>query len=119
MYEDLKNILSNLHSEVDQETLLRYLQGQLSAQQQHELEKNLLNEEFEAEAMEGLEAFKNKKAISGLVEQLNLDLKKKMAKKKERRQRRELKLNVWTLIAIVLILIVVVLGYFVIHRLRQ
>jgi len=36
---DLKDILSRLSPDVDQEILLRYLQGKLSSEQQHELEK--------------------------------------------------------------------------------
>ncbi len=42
MQENLKDILSNLSTEVDQETLLLYLQGKLSAEQQHEVEKKML-----------------------------------------------------------------------------
>jgi hypothetical protein len=119
MKEDLKDILSNLHSEVDQETLLRYLQGQLSAQQQHEVEKNLLNDDFENEALEGLQNINNKKRIAALVEQLNIDLKKKTAKKKAKYRQRDVKVEPWLLIAIVLILLLVVLGYFVIFKMSK
>jgi hypothetical protein len=41
MQENLKDILTNLSTEVDQETLLLYLQGKLSAEQQHEVEKKM------------------------------------------------------------------------------
>lgn len=119
MKEELKDILSNLHSEVDQETLLRYLQGQLSAEQQHAVEKNLVDEDFEAEALEGLQNIQNKKNISALVEQLNLDLKKKTTKKKAWRKRRDIKMEPWLLIAVVLILLFVVLGYIIIHRMGK
>jgi len=43
MSEDLKDILSNLNPDVDQETLLQYLQGKLSAQDQHDLEKQMMD----------------------------------------------------------------------------
>ena len=119
MKEELKDILSNLHSEVDQETLLRYLQGQLSAGQQHEVEKRLVDEGFETEALEGLQAIQNKKNIAGLVEQLNQDLKKKTTKQKEGRRKRDVKVEPWILIAIVLILILVVLGYLVIRKMGK
>ena len=39
MSDKLKDILSNLSSEVDQETLLKYLEGRLSDEQRHEVEK--------------------------------------------------------------------------------
>src|SRR5688500_12581890 len=50
MKENLKDILTHLNPEVDQETLLSYLQGKLNATEQHEVEKQLLDSDFEAEA---------------------------------------------------------------------
>jgi predicted secreted protein len=118
MKENLKDILSNLHSEVDQQTLLNYLQGKLSAEQQHEVEKNLLDKDFEAEALEGLQDFSDKTNISALVNQLNIDLKKKTSKKNKWRERRELKIQPWLLIAILLILVLAVISYIIIHKMR-
>lgn len=119
MKENLKDILSNLHSEVDQETLLKYLQGHLSAQEEHELEKNLLDDDFEAEAMEGLQAMHNKGHIADIVEQLNRDLKKKTSRKKKWRIKREARLEPWLLLAIVLILLLAIIGFVVIYRLGK
>jgi len=118
MKENLKDILSNLNSEVDQQTLLNYLQGKLSAEQQHEVEKNLLDKEFEAEAMEGLGDFSDKKNIAALVELLNTDLKKKTSKKKNWRQRKDVKLEPWLLIAIIIILAIAVISFFIIYRMK-
>ena len=118
MNESLKDILSNLHSETDQQTLLAYLQGKLSAEQQHEVEKNLLGSDFEADALEGLENFKDKRALKAVVEQLNLNLKKKTAKKKAWRQKREIKLEPWLLITIVTVLVLAILAYIIIHRMK-
>ena len=42
MSERLKDILSNLSPEIDQETLLLYLQNKLPADKKHEVEKKLL-----------------------------------------------------------------------------
>ena len=116
MKDNLKDILSNLHSEVDQETLLKYLEGKLSAEEQHEVEKNTLDDEFEADALEGLQDFSNKAKIAALVEQLNQDLKKKTEKKNKRVHKREAKVEPWLLIAIVLILVIAVIGYFIIRK---
>lgn len=63
MNKDLKDILSNLNPDVDQETLLRYLQGKLSEQEQHEIEKQMMGSDFEADALEGLQEFKTKKTF--------------------------------------------------------
>ena len=117
MKENLKDILSNLHSEVDQETLLKYLEGKLSAEERHELEKNSLADDFEADALEGLQDFSNKAKIAALVEQLNQDLKKKTDKKKRRPHKREANVEPWLLITIVLILLIAVISFFIIRKL--
>ena len=61
MSENLKDILSNLNPDIDQETLLNYLQVKLSAEQQHEVEKQMLQDDFGSEAMEGLQEIKDRK----------------------------------------------------------
>ncbi len=119
MKENIKDILSNLNPEVDQQTLLNYLQGKLSAHQQHEVEKNLLDDDFETEALEGLQNFKDKRKISALVEQLNNDLKKKTAKKKRWRQKRDIKLEPWLWLAIIMILALAFIAYMIIHKMGK
>ncbi|HEX2608487.1 MAG TPA: hypothetical protein VHK91_13960 [Flavisolibacter sp.] len=116
MNEDLKDILSNLNPEIDQEILMRYLQGQLSAAEQHELEKQMLQNDFDSDAMEGLDQFTNKKDLTHLVDQLNKDLKEKTEKKKKFRRRLELKIEPWLLITIILVLLLTVISFLVIHR---
>lgn len=118
MKENLKDILGHLHSEVDQQTLLKYLEGKLSAEEQHELEKSALADEFEADAIEGLQAMGNKANIASLVDSLNQDLKTKTAKKKKWPHRRDASPQPWLLIAIVIILVIAVISYFIIHKLR-
>lgn len=116
MSDDLKDILSNLNPEVDQETLLRYLQGKLSEQEQHEIEKQIMDSDFEADALEGLQEFKNKKNISALVDQLNAELKRRTEKKKRFKAKMKLNLDSNLIMAIVIILLLIVLSYFIIHK---
>ena len=59
MSDDLKDILSNLNKEIEQEKLLEYLNKNLSAAEAHEVEKQMANDEFMNDAVEGLEKFKN------------------------------------------------------------
>jgi len=116
MNENLKDILSNLNPEVDQEALLQYLQGKLSAQEQHELEKQIMGNDFESDALEGLQEFKNKKNIAVLVNQLNSDLKRRTEKKKRLREKLKLNLDSNLIIAIVIILLLIVISYFILHK---
>jgi len=119
MKENLKDILSNLNPEVDQETLLLYLQGKLSPEKQHELELQMLDNEFNDDALEGLESFRDKKKLAYLVEQLNNDLKKKTEKKKSFRKKLELKTDPTIWVAIAIILILIVISYLIIHKQLQ
>jgi hypothetical protein len=116
MSDELKDILSNLNPEVDQETLLRYLQGKLSEQEQHEVEKQMMGDNFEADALEGLQEFKNKRNLSSLVDQLNAELKKRTEKKKRFKEKMKLELDSNLIMAIVIILLLIILSYFIIHK---
>ncbi len=119
MPENLKDILSHLSPEIDQETLLLYLQNKLSDEKRHEIEKKLLENEFAGDAAEGLLQFKNKEKLSLVVEQLNRNLKTKLQKKKKRKERIHLKEQPWLYLAIFIIILLIIISYFVIHSLLQ
>lgn len=116
MSEDLKDILSGLSPDIDQETLLLYLQGKLSAQEQHEIEKKIMDNEFATDALEGLQNFKDKKNIAALVDQLNADLKRRTEKKKKLKSKMKINLDSNLILAIAIILLLIVLSYFIIHK---
>jgi hypothetical protein len=119
MSEDLKDILSNLNPEVNQETLLRYLQDRLSESEKHEVEKGMMDSDFEADALEGLQGMQDKRKINHLIEQLNADLRNKTQKKKRFRQKLELKLDPSLIIAVVIILLIAVISFLVIFQVMQ
>ena len=116
MADKFKDILSNLSTEVDQETLMLYLQNKLSAEKKHEIEKKLLENEFATDAMEGLQEIKNKQQIAHVVEMLNRDLKKKLEKKKKRREKMRLKDQPWLYIVVLIFILLIILSYIVIQR---
>lgn len=119
MSENIKDILSNLSTDVDQETLLQYLQGKLSEEKKHEVEKMLLQNDFDEDAVEGLQEFKDKEQIKYMVEMLNRDLKKKTEKKKKRREKLNISYQPWTYISILILILLIVLSYIVIHRMLK
>ena len=119
MSDNLKDILSNLNPEIDQETLMLYLQGKLTAEKQHELEQQMMEGDFESDALEGLQAVKDKQRLLGIVDQLNYDLKKKTKQRKQRSERLKLKSDPSLWIAIVIFLLLIVISYFIIYRLLQ
>src|SRR5829696_538504 len=115
MPENLKDILSHLSTDIDQETLLLYLQDKLSVEKKHEVEKKLLENEFADTALEGLQQFKNKDQINSLVEQLNRDLKSRLKKNKNKRLKIHLSEQPWLYVSIVIIIMLIVISYFIIH----
>ena len=116
MSDNLKDILSNLNKDIEQEKLLDYLNKNLSAAEAHEVEKQMADDEFMNDAVEGLENFKNKKDVSLLVQQLNSELKKQTEKKKAKKEKRKLKDQPWLYITIVTLLILVIVAYLVIKK---
>jgi hypothetical protein len=119
MSENLKDILSHLSPEIDQETLLLYLQDKLSVEKRHEVEKKLLENEFAGEAAEGLQQFKSKEKLTLLVDQLNHELKARLQKIKKRKEKIHLKEHPWLYLAVIIIILLIIISYFVIQRLLE
>ena len=116
MSDELKDILSNLNNGIQQDKLLDYLNKKLPPAEAHELEKQMANDEFMDDAVEGLEKFSNKKDLSLYVEQLNRDLHKQLEKKKKRKEKRRLKEQPWIYFAIILLLLLVVISYLLLKK---
>lgn len=115
MAEDLKNILSSLNKDIDQETLLKYLKGQLGKEELHEVEMNLIDDAFESDALEGLKEIDYAK-MQLIVEGLNRDLKKRTQKKRREAAKKNLKPQWWLYFSLIIFLIIVVLIYIYLQR---
>ena len=116
MSDDLKDILSNLNKDIEQDKLLDYLNKNLSAPEAHEVEKQMADDEFMNDAMEGLEKFNNKKDLPLYVDQLNRDLKKQLNKKKQRKDKRKLKDQPWLYLTIIILLILLIISFLVVKK---
>ena len=77
---------------------------------------SVFQNEFEDEALEGLQEFKDKEQLQYMTEMLNRDLKKKTEKKKKRREKMQLKDQPWLYISILILLLLIVLSYLVIRK---
>ena len=95
---------------------MRYLQGTLSAEKRHEVEKKLLENEFAEDAVEGLQTLKDKQLIAYMVELLNRDLKKKLEKKQQRREKMRIKDQPWLYISVIIVILLIVIAYIVIRK---
>ena len=113
MSDDLKDILSNLNNDIDQDKLLDYLNRQLSDKEQHELEKQLNDDPFMSDAMDGLAELHPKTDVSAMVQELNSGLNRQLRKKKKTKNFFKQDTSLYYSIALILLLIVV--GYVVVR----
>lgn len=119
MSSDLLNILSNSNKDIDNQKLMDYISGKLSGMDKHEVEQWMIDNNFESEALEGLQTVKNKKDLDTYVSQLNKELNHYLQQKKHRRDRKKIKEIPWSYVAIVVVLLLVIIVYFVIHKISK
>lgn len=115
MADNLKDILSNLSPDIDPETLLLYLQNKLTADQKHDVEKRLLDNDFASDAEEGLRNIRDRQQISYLVELMNRDLKKKLEKKRQRRKKLRIRDQSWLYLSVIIIIFLIIIAYVVVR----
>lgn len=119
MNKDLLHILAHSNKDIDNQLLMDYISGSLSAADQHAVEEWLQENEFASDALEGLQEFGNKEQLQDYVVQLNKELKSFLQEKKQRREKRRLRDNPLTYIAILIILTFLVVAYLVIRILGE
>jgi hypothetical protein len=96
-----------------------YISGKLSGKDKHEVEQWMIDNNFESEAMEGLQTLTDKKDLQAYVDQLNKELNNYLHQKKLRRDKRKIKEIPWSYLAIVLILMLIIVAYFLIQKLGK
>lgn len=116
MNNDLLNILSNSNKDIDNQQLMDYLSGKLSAEEKHAVEKGMVDSDFMNDAVEGLENIENKKDIQVYVDELNASLQKSLQKKKQRRLKRRLREGPWGYVAILLIILLCIAAYLIVRK---
>jgi anti-sigma factor RsiW len=116
MKDDLLNILSNGNKDIDHQRLMDYLQGKLSPEESHEVEKMMAENDLLNDAMEGLQDIRNKRDIQTYVEQLNRGLQKSLTKKRQRREKRRLKEGPWGYVAVIVIIMLCIAAYYVVRK---
>ena len=117
MSDELKDILSNLNHDIEQDKLLEYLNRRLSNEEQYLLEREMSSDDFMSDAIEGLEQIKDKEKVSLTISQLNAGLRKQLGRVKKKKQKETVLHNSWIYYTIILLLLLAVLGYVVITKL--
>jgi hypothetical protein len=119
MNKDLLNILAHSNKDIDNQLLMDYISGHLSDADQHTVEEWLQENEFAADALEGLKEFGNKERLNEYVAQLNKELRFYLKQKKQKREKRRWKDNPWIALALILILGFIILAYIVLRLLGE
>lgn len=114
MSDEPKNIPGK--DDKEQERLLDYLHHNLSDESQHAFERNMEEDEFMSDAVEGLQEIKNQQHLQSLVQRLNNDLKKQISKKKKRKSQRKINEQPWVYFTIILLLLLIIIAFIVIKR---
>jgi ferric-dicitrate binding protein FerR (iron transport regulator) len=110
---ELNNILHNGKGKLTEEKLNAYLEGRLTAKEQHEVEQWLADEGMEADAIEGLKNITaNETAF--ITQRINLTLQKELHKKSRRRTKAIIDNN-WAWIAVIIVLMLCIVAYVLMH----
>lgn len=113
MKNNLKDILSHTHKELEDQQLMDYLSGKMQQHEIHDMEAQMLEDPFLEDAMEGLSTISSTKEVNTNVAALRKNLHQQLQKKKEKKKRRNNLSSYWTYIAILVVLVTIVVSYFV------
>ncbi len=117
MADELKDILTHLSKDIEQEKLLQYLNKDLPDAAQHDIEKEMNDDPFINDAMEGLEQVQDKKNLPFLVQELNHQLSQQLDSRNKRRKQKPFTQQPGIYFTIALLLLLFVLAYVVIRKL--
>lgn len=105
------------YKKLTEELLLAYMKGDLSPNEQHEVEKWLSEEGPESDAIEGLQSY-NTTETKRTVDELNRVLYNNLLRKKGKRKNQFTE-GYWGWIAVVIILLLILVGYAVVRVAQQ
>jgi len=112
----MNDLLDILDQDVllNEQVLEKYIAGTATHQEQHEIEKMMLQSaDFEA-AVEGLSAFKNKEQLAAYNQMLKKTVRALAQKNKKKKQYKLLDTEPWTIAAVAIILLLCIVCYLVI-----
>lgn len=106
------------HSSKDE--WIKYLNRELSEADAHALEKMLLDDEFELEAMEGLEQLKQPDQIDDTLHSIKQSILKKAQKNKNSRRKIQLFGDIkWGILTLIILILIIVCAMVIINLLSR
>ena len=110
MKDNIEDIMKGSGS-LDEQKLMDYLQGKLSPEQVHDVEKMMADSGFLNDAVEGLSEMKDKQRIAMILQELNSKLQVKARQQKKKFSPLIPDQKTLTIVALITILLLVTLGY--------
>jgi hypothetical protein len=98
-----------------EDELIQYLQERLSPEETHEIEMQMAESAFVNDAVEGLQAFQDKKNIAKLIQELNQELLKKTSKNKKRKGLKSYQQQDWIQLIVIIVILLCLLSYFMVQ----
>lgn len=110
------NISNNAQPNKRDEKLLDYLNDALSNSEQHAFEKDMADDPFLQDAVEGLQGVQQKEHLQKVVQDLNKQLHENVKKRKARKEKRKFKNLPYLYVTIGFILLMLVVVVLVILK---
>jgi anti-sigma factor RsiW len=98
---------------IDEDRLLAYLEGNMPAAEQHELEEILDADPFLNDAVEGLAEIKDKQQLKEIANQINVHLRRQIKNRRKNRRSRTKLTDHWGWIFALVVLLLIVICWIV------
>jgi hypothetical protein len=96
-----------------EELMNKYLSGKATPEEQRLVEESMANDDFENDALEGLETLPNAAERQSQVKELNNFIQQQTASKKTKRKRKFDNLNSWMYIIVTTVFFLIIIGLLV------
>ncbi len=116
MQDDFKNILISGTNQINDQQLMDYLNNRLSKSKVHDLEKEMADDSFINDAVEGLQQLNSQSDIQQSVTQLNQVLQQQVIRNRQRREKRRWKDQPYLYLIILSVILLLLTGAFVILK---
>jgi anti-sigma factor RsiW len=116
MSGDWDRILSE-HPDIDPERLTAYLEGRLTGEERHRVERLIAASDFVADAVEGLSAMPDRTRLPGIVADLNRGLRRRTRERRRKLFRNGMGFPLWLAYATALIIALIALAWLVLRML--
>jgi anti-sigma factor RsiW len=105
------------HPDIDPELLTAYLEGRLTGEERHRVERSIAASDFVADAVEGLSAVPDPSRLPGIVADLNRGLRRRTRERRRRLFRNGMDFPLWLAYATALVIILVTVAWVVLRML--